>query len=157
MSDDESLTLPRDTPWPPPSPRAERDFAPTKHVARQFGTFVILGLIGTGLFFVIYNVLRPVLDPFWSNVGAVILSMGFSFVANRRWTFHHRGRERRLRHLVGFLIVFTATLALTSLAVTRVVPAGASRIDENMALAVAHGSVVVLRFTLLRRLVFPPR
>lgn len=130
----------------------------SSRLGRQFAWYAAIGMVGTGLYFGLYNLARLRLEPFAANAAAVGLSMGFSFVANRRFTFKRRGRERWIRQAAEFTVVFLTTLAISSAALVvlfswRSAPA---QLEENLALAASTGAVFLIRFALLRAWVFHP-
>lgn len=125
-------------------------------LTREVAWFVGIGVAGTALFLLFYNLLRAQLAPQAANVLAVGLSMIFSFVLNRRYTFARRGRVRWLGQLLEFCLVFVLTLGAGSLALTLLfttVPE-ASVATENVALLLSTGVSFVARFMLLRIWVF---
>lgn len=125
---------------------------------RQLVWFVAIGVVGTAMYFGFYNLLRFWLQPFAANAGAVILSMGFSFSANRRLTFGRTGRQRWGRQAMEFSVVFGVTLGISTagLAVLFAWRPAPGQLEENLALLVASGALFVVRFWLLRVWVFHP-
>lgn len=83
---------------------------PGLQLAGQFGGFLVVGALTTGLDFLGYNLLtrRP---PGWSRVAASLVScivaMGFSFTVNWHFVFHPVGREWLGR--AGKFLLVTAT------------------------------------------------
>jgi putative flippase GtrA len=79
-------------------------------MAGQFGGFLVVGALTTGLDFLGYNLLtrRP---PGWSRVAASLVSctvaMGFSFTVNWHFVFHPAGAEWLGR--AGKFLIVTAT------------------------------------------------
>lgn len=117
-----------------------------------------IGIVGTAVYFGLYNLLRVWLQPFSANAGAVILSMGLSFFANRRFTFGRTGRRGWGRQAVEFTVVFGVTLGISTagLAVLFAWRPAPGQLEENLALVVASGALFIVRFWLLRVWVFHP-
>ena len=117
-----------------------------------------IGLIGTAVYFGLYNILRLWMLPFAANAAAVALSMGLSFVANRRLTFGRTGRRGWVRQAWEFTVVFGLTLAISSagLALLFAWRPAPGQLEENFALLVSSGALFLVRFWLLRVWVFHP-
>lgn len=127
-------------------------------LSRQLAWFMGIGVMGTAVYFGLYNLLRLGLAPFMANAGAVALSMGISFFANRRLTFGRTGRRGWARQAVEFTVVFGVTLAISSggLAVLFAWRPAPGQVEENLALLASSGALFVVRFWLLRVWVFHP-
>lgn len=127
-----------------------------REVAREAVWFVVIGVLNTVLFFVIYNLMRFAAPPFVANAVAVVIGASVSFWGNRRFTFRVRGSERVGRQLLEFAAVFGVTLVLSSgaLEILYRVVESPSRMAENVALGIGSVVVVTARFLLLRYWVF---
>ena len=136
--------------------RTVRIVRPRPALAQQFSVFAVIGIIGTGVYLGLYNLLRTTAHPQIANVIAVLASMVVSFGANRRFTFGITGRRRALQQFAAFAMVFFVTLAASSAMLTALYlwRARPGRMAENATLIVANGASFVVRFLLLRRWVF---
>ena len=121
--------------------------------------FIVIGVLNTALFFLVYNVLRAVLSPFQANAVAVTVGALASFWANRRFTFRVIGNEGVARQLLEFAAVFGVTLALSSgaLDILYQIDPRPTRLAENVALGLGSVASVTARFLLLRFWVFASR
>ena len=127
-----------------------------REVIRELALFVIIGVLNTALFFVVYNALRLALPPFQANAIAVVVGALASFWANRRFTFRVKGGQRVGRQLLEFGVVFAVTLALSTgaLDVLYRLDRTPSLLAENVALGIGSILTVSARFLLLRFWVF---
>ncbi|MCP5528328.1 MAG: GtrA family protein [Verrucomicrobiales bacterium] len=88
-------------------------------LAGQFGGFLVVGALTTGLDFLVYNLLarRP---PGWSRVAASLVSctiaMGFSFTVNGRYVFD-AGGDWIWRAVKFLLVTATSSYLLQSLVI----------------------------------------
>jgi putative flippase GtrA len=121
-------------------------------------TFVTVGAVNTVLYFLLFNLLRLGLPAFGANTVAVAISIGFSFWANRRFTFRWSGSHRGWRQFVEFGLVFVVTLLISNgaLALLFSIRDSASVLEENLALIVSSGILVLVRFWIMRGWVFDP-
>ena len=126
---------------------------------REFLTFTIIGAVNTILYLLLYNVFRASgLGPFSANGIAVAISITFSFWANSKFTFRVVHGNQRMRRYLEFSGVFVSTLILSNTALWvlfRVVEKPTS-LQENAALVIAGGALVVVRFFVMRAWVFNP-
>jgi len=125
-------------------------------VRRQFTIFVLIGVLNTALYFMIYNVARIILTAHAANMLAVGIGMLTSYYGNRRYTYGGHGRLRVDRQFLQFCLVFLITLAASSAGLWAVfsIRAAPSRLVENLALAASSAAVLLLRFWLMHTWVF---
>ncbi len=124
----------------------------------QVGVFVMIGVLSTLAYALLYVGLRGVMSPWWANFTALLLTALANTGANRRLTFGIRGPARLVRHQLQGLLVFAAGLGVTSgsLWLLHVVSDPGS-LAEVVVLTVANLSVTVLRFVAMRLWVFSAR
>ncbi len=127
--------------------------------AGQVARFLVVGVLSTVAYGLLYLFLRNVLPAQGANALALLLTAIGNTAANRRFTFAIRGTAHRLRHQLQGLAVFALALALTSssLAVLHAVEAHPSRELELAVLILANLVATILRFVLLRSWVFRAR
>ncbi len=129
-------------------------------ISSQLGMFVVVGVLSTVAYGVLYLVFRQAMAPQAANALALVCTAIANTAANRRFTFGHRGPESRLRHQVQGLVVFAVGLGVTSgtLLVVEPVAAGmtpaAGHLLEVVALTVANLLVTVSRFAAMRWWIF---
>jgi putative flippase GtrA len=118
--------------------------------------FVVVGVLSTIAYAVLYLGLRQVTGAMEANLVALLLTAVANTAANRRFSFGVRGPEDRLRHQVQGLAVFTLGLGFTS-AVLWLMPAAHPTL-EMVALTAANLLVTVLRFSAMKLWIFvrPP-
>ncbi len=127
--------------------------------AGQVARFLVVGVLSTAAYGLLYLILRSQLPAQGANALALLLTAVGNTAANRRFTFAIRGTAHRLRHQLQGLAVFALALALTasSLALLHAVVAHPSRELELAVLIVANLVATILRFVLLRSWVFRSR
>ncbi len=127
--------------------------------AGQVARFLVVGVLSTAAYGLLYLILRSQLPAQGANALALLLTAVGNTAANRRFTFAIRGTAHRLRHQLQGLAVFALALALTasSLALLHAVVARPSRALELGVLIVANLVATILRFVLLRSWVFRSR
>jgi putative flippase GtrA/glycosyltransferase involved in cell wall biosynthesis len=127
-------------------------------LAAQLLRFAAIGIASTGLYALLFLMLRGSMAAWAANALALALSAVANTAANRRLTFGRRGRRELGRHHVQGLAVFGLCLALTTgtLALLSLLAPNASSAVELAALCVANGLGTLLRFVLLRLWVFGP-
>jgi putative flippase GtrA len=127
--------------------------------AEQVARFLVVGVLSTAAYGLLYLILRGALPPQGANALALLLTAVGNTAANRRFTFAIRGTAHRVRHQLQGLAVFALALVLTasSLAVLHAVVADPSRELELAVLVVANLVATILRFVLLRSWVFRSR
>ncbi|WP_245604374.1 bifunctional glycosyltransferase family 2/GtrA family protein [Nocardioides aequoreus] len=125
----------------------------------QIGVFVMIGVLSTLAYALLYVVLRSVaMSPWWANFTALLVTAVANTGANRRFTFGVRGPRRLLRHQVQGLVVFGVGLGVTSGALWLLHAAGSpTAAVEVVVLTLANLAVTVLRFAALRLWVFARR
>lgn len=96
------------------------------------------------------------MEPFAANSWSVAICIGFSFYGNRRFTFEHVGTRRVARQFAEFAVMFLATLLISNAALAFVlaIRPDATRLVENLALLLSSGSLVVVRFWLMKYWIF---
>jgi putative flippase GtrA len=74
-------------------------------IVRQVGSFGIVGLLATGVHFIVFSILSALgIDPILSNVAAFVCAVPVSFYGNRSLTFKVDGNIARfvVMSLFGF-------------------------------------------------------
>ncbi len=84
---------------------------------RQFGRFLIIGFMNTGLDWIVFFALTSWVGWFGQHLlvaNAIAFGVGFtnSFIFNRRWTFRS-GDPRVARQLIIFLLINLAGLGIS--------------------------------------------
>jgi len=122
----------------------------------QFARFLVIGVASTGVYVLLYLLLRGVLGAQPANAASLLITAVANTAANRRFTFGIRGRTRAARHQVLGLIAFGINLALTAgaLDALHAVFPHASRAAEVAVLILANLIATVVRFGLYRGWVF---
>ena len=125
-------------------------------LSAQVVLFVLVGIASTIAYGVIYLLLRGRLDPMTANATALVLTTLANTAANRRLTFGVKGPEGVIRHQVQGLMVFAAGLAITSGSLWLLERTTTLRhpVIEVIVLTAANLAVTVLRFVLMRTLIF---
>ncbi len=128
-------------------------------IGSQVALFALIGVASTVGYAVLYLLLRGVLDPFWANASALVLTAVANTAANRRITFGVRGRADAVRHQLQGLAIFGIGLLATTgtLWLLHAVDGTPSRVTEMAVLTTANLMVTVLRFVALRLWVFRAR
>lgn len=121
-------------------------------LVRESASFVVIGVVSTVAYSVLYLVLRGPLGAQAANVLALLVTAVANTAANRRLTFGVTGREGAGRHHVQGLVVFGVGLALTSgsLAVLHGVAPQAGEAVEMAVLVVANLTSTVVRFVAMK-------
>lgn len=138
-----------------PEPRIDGlvTFRQRPALLRQAGSFLVIGLVSTLAWAVLYLVLRAVgLASVPANAVALIVTALGNTAANRRFTFGVAGRTGVLRHHGLGLIAFGIGLALTSAAATglHAIAPSAGRLVELTVLGASSALATASRFVLLR-------
>jgi putative flippase GtrA len=125
-------------------------------LSAQVALFVLVGIVSTLVYGVIYVMLRGPFDPMAANATALVLTTLANTAANRRLTFGVKGTEGAMRHQMQGLMVFAAGLAITSgsLWVLDRTTSTRHRLIEVVVLTAANLAVTVLRFVLMRTWIF---
>ncbi|MEU1284299.1 GtrA family protein [Kitasatospora sp. NPDC005856] len=144
----ESLSTDRDEP-------AESAEEP-RPVRRQLPSFLVIGVLSTLLYLVLFVLLRPVTSSQAANLVALAASAVANTAANRRFTFGITGSRGALRHHLQGAVAFLIGLGLSSgaLALLDVAVPHASRTVEVAGLVLANGLATVVRFVLAKVWVF---
>lgn len=133
-------------------------------LARQVGTFVLVGIVSTLAYAGLYALLRTGAPAAAANGVALAVTAVGNTAANRRLTFGVRGRASLVRNHLAGLSAFVIALAITSgaIALLAAVAPEAGRALELGVLIGANAVGTLLRFVLLRswvardRLIAPP-
>src|SRR5207253_2449547 len=120
----------------------------------QLKSFVVIGVISTLAYVVLYSLLRGVSSAPVANVLALLVTAVGNTTANRHLTFDVRGRAGLARDQVAGLVAFVVALAITSssLGVLSVIAPKSPRAVEIVVLVGANGVATLSRFVLLRAL-----
>jgi putative flippase GtrA len=130
-----------------------------RRLASQAGRFLLIGVISTVAYVLLYLLLRTVMAAQAANAISLLATAVANTAANRRVTFGIRGRRHATRHQVRGLIAFGIGLGLTSgaLIVLHTVVVQPSRAAELAVLVAANLAATVVRFGLYRQWVFRGR
>ncbi|GAA1400533.1 hypothetical protein GCM10009639_41690 [Kitasatospora putterlickiae] len=126
---------------------------------RQLPSFLVIGVLSTVFYLVLFAVLRQVCSAQTANLVALAVSAVANTAANRRFTFGITGSEGAVRHQFQGAVAFLIGLGLSSgaLALLHATAPDAPRTVEVAGLVVANGLATVARFLLLRVWVFRNR
>jgi len=124
----------------------------------QLVVFTLIGIASTVAYGILYVLLRGQLSALPANAVALIATAVANTAANRRYTFGHRGRERRIRHQAQGLLVFAVGLVVTTsvLTVLRATGGSGHPAREVLALTAANLFVTATRFLAMRWWIFRP-
>jgi putative flippase GtrA len=136
-----------------------------RRLLAQFSQFGVVGLIGFGLDFVLFNVLRAtVLNPevvvhgtAYATIISTVVAVVFNWLGNRFWTFRHQRHHHWFREGIEFAVVSAGGLLITlgCLFVSTYVLNLHGVIADNIAKnVVGLGLGTVFRFALYRLWVF---
>ncbi|MBF4160131.1 glycosyltransferase [Nocardioides acrostichi] len=124
----------------------------------QLAVFVVIGVLSTLGYAVLYLGLRQLTTAFAANLLALLITAVANTAANRRLTFGVRGRRHAWRHQVRGLGVFGFGLGLTTAALWSAEALGVRGSGpEVVVLTAANLVVTVLRFAAMRLWVFRTR
>lgn len=125
----------------------------TKERVRQAGSFVAVGTIATGLYLMLYLVLRIGMTAFTANLIAQIVSTLFSTAANRRFTFGVVDPATVARHHLQMLALLAVNLLLNTLAldVLEAVSPDAGSVVELLVLSASGLVITAARILLMNR------
>ena len=127
-------------------------------LVRQVVPFLVIGVLSTVSYLLLYVLLRTWTGAQAANLVAVGVTTVANIAANRRFTFGIRGRRHAVRHQYEGFVVIGLGLALTSAALA--VLHGLTDpgpVLEIAVLVLANLVATVLRFVLYRGWVFHPR
>ena len=123
--------------------------------AGPIARFVLVGVLSTIAFALLYLLLRGPLGAAGANALALAITAVGNTAANRRLTFSLRGRSGRGRHLAGGLALAGLPLALTLVALAGLETAHVTELPVQVTvLTAASAAGALARFTFLRRFVF---
>jgi putative flippase GtrA len=128
----------------------------SRRLEHELGVFAAIGAASTLAYVALFAVLRPSLPAVEANALALLVTALANTAANRRLTFRRRGVKGALRDHLGGLAIFALGLGITSAAIETLslLIADPSRAAELATLVLAGGLATLVRFVLLRRLVF---
>jgi glycosyltransferase involved in cell wall biosynthesis len=121
--------------------------------------FLIIGVLSTAAYAVLYLLLRTWLGAAGSNALALALTAVANTQANRHFTFGLRGRRGLLRQHAAGALVFLLALALTggALGVLHAIDPHPTRAVEVIVLVAASAFATISRYIALRSWVFARR
>ena len=122
----------------------------------ELSRFVVIGVIMTIAYALLYVVLRIWLDASLANALALGLLAPVNTQVNRRYTFGVRGRARLLRQHAAGALVYALALVLTegALRLLHALIPHAARLTEVIVLIVASAAATLSRYVVLRTWVF---
>ncbi|MFS0731919.1 glycosyltransferase [Microbacterium sp. 1P10UB] len=146
---------------PIPAIYAELGRKPLRPAARptfvgQVLRFILVGVLSTVAFAVLYLAFSQVLAPQQANFAALLITAIANTAANRSFTFRVRGPHHRTRHHLQGIAVFGLAWVMTSGALVglHTVAPDASAWVELSVLTAANLIATMMRFVLLRVWVF---
>jgi putative flippase GtrA len=121
-------------------------------IGTQLRSFIMIGILSTAAYVVLYGGLRTFLTAVGSNAIALFVTAIGNTAANRRLTFGVRGRASMVRDQVAGMGAFAVALAITTgaVALLAVVAPRAGRPLEIGVLVIANVVATAVRFVLLR-------
>jgi putative flippase GtrA len=122
------------------------------HAGARFARFLLVGGINTAVGYAIYALgLYTTGHVAVASALSLIVGIGFSFKAHRRFVFAAEGPQARafLRYVVAWLVVYAVNLG----ALTALVRSG---MNGYLAGAVLILPVAMMAFAVMRLVVFPP-
>ncbi|MFF1906630.1 GtrA family protein [Kitasatospora sp. NPDC058218] len=139
----------------PPAGQGPRP-ADTGTAKRQVPSFLVIGVLSTLFYLLLYVVARRFVDPQVANLVALAVSAVANTAANRRFTFGITGSEGALRHQLQGAVAFVIGLGLSAgaLALLDLAAPNASKTVEVAGLVAANGLATVVRFLLMKVWVF---
>jgi putative flippase GtrA len=140
-------------------PSGLRDRPDDLRLAGQLGRFLVIGVISTVAYVLLYLLLRTIMAAQAANATSLLVTAVANTAANRRVTFGIRGRRHAARHQVRGVIAFGIGLGLTSgaLAALHAAVGTPGRAAEVTVLVAASLAATVVRFVLYRQWVFRGR
>ncbi|MER8183941.1 GtrA family protein [Kitasatospora sp. NPDC094015] len=126
---------------------------------RQLPAFLVIGVLSTLFYLLLYVAARQVVGPQAGNLIALLVSAVANTAANRRFTFGITGSKGALRHQAQGGVAFVIGLGLSAgvLALLHRTVPDASKVVEVAGLVVANGLATLCRFLLMRVWVFRSR
>ncbi len=137
-----------------------------RHLGPEAVRFLIVGLTGVGVQFVVFNVLRyagpgrvGVLErkPITAQVVSIVLATIVTYLGNRYWTYRHRERGNVRRELPIFLLLNGIAIAIGAacLAISHYLLQLTSPLADNVSgNVIGLGLGTLFRFWTYRRFVF---
>ena len=121
--------------------------------------FLVIGVLSTIAYALLYLLLRPLLGPDGANALALALTAVANTQANRHFTFRLRGRKGLARQHAAGAFVYALALALTAgaLGLLRALYPGAPAALEVAVLVAASAFATITRYVALRTWVFATR
>jgi putative flippase GtrA len=121
-------------------------------LGRQLARFILVGILSTAAYLLLYALLRNGVDQQVANLIALLVTAVANTAVNRRVTFGIRGGATVVRHQLQGLVIFGIGLGLTSgsLALLGWSDPAASRLTEVAVLVIANLIATVIRFVLFR-------
>jgi len=140
-------------------PGAVPESAGPSLLIRQLARFVVIGVVSTAAYLLLYLLLRDGMAAQAANAVSLLVTTLANTAANRRLTFGIRGRARAARQQARGLIAGAIGLALTSgaLAALHAASPHARRGTEVAVLVLANLIATIVRFGLYRGWVFRGR
>lgn len=124
----------------------------------QLVRFASIGVVSTIVFAVLFWALVEPFGPFIADIIALGVCTVVNTAANRRLTFHTRGRAGRTRHYLASLALAGLPLVLTLSTLAFLAAIGVTSVSvQIVALTAANLVAAIGRFVLLRRWVFGHR
>lgn len=132
------------------------DTAETPGLRPQIMRFVIIGVLSTIAYALLFLLAREVAGAQIANAFALVMTAVLNTAANRRFTFGVRGRRHVARHQLQGLAIFALGLLITSgsLALLHLLSPGVSTTTELVVLTAANLVATLSRFVLFRSWVF---
>lgn len=120
--------------------------------------FVVVGVLSTALFALLYLVLRLWLDPAVANLGALLLVGVVNTEGNRRWTFNREGGPRLALHLRAAVVFGVSYLVATGTVglLGRIAPEAGPAVEASV-LVTTYAVLTLVRYLVLSRWVFARR
>lgn len=126
---------------------------------RRYFKMCLVGVLGMGLQFLVYNVLRLYLSPFAATQLAVMTAIANNFILNSRYTFKSRligKRSNKMRRFAGFFAYSLFTIYLQSFWLRFGVSYfGNGALKENTILALGIGLLSLLNYFAYSRHIWP--
>jgi hypothetical protein len=124
----------------------------------QVGISLVIGVLSTLAYAVLYLGLRTRMGPWRANFIALFTTALVNTAANPQFTFGVRGPQDVVRHQLQGLLIFAAGLLATSGSLALVHAAGSSsRAVEVIVLTTTNLAVAVVRFVAMKLWVFVRR
>ena len=129
--------------------------AGTGRLGLQVAMFLVVGVLSTVAYAVLFLGLRQVMGAMAANLLALLLTAVANTAANRRFSFGLRGSDGMVRHQLQGLVVFALGLCLTSTVLWLMPPTHPTL--EVIALTATNLVVTALRFAAMKLWIFVRR